>query len=256
MPQIVLVSDNISTVNEVERIVSANSYSIKVLQTEEAIENAIKNDEIDVLLFDSNSESLDIISIVRNTKLSLQTKDVRSILLLSEKEINYDILRYTNAYIIRPFNEKLFLTTLNSNLQLKDTFRVLSKNNNDLAKSLYQLNVLYNTSTQLAGSLDKTKLIEIMTDGLDQSLSLSLTYALILNEVNDIQLIIKSLFPISQRLENAIKLRALLNFKNLFSINPSIVETPSPVTFGLCFAYITIGFPFSTITLYSLSIST
>ena len=161
MPQIVLVSDNISTVNEVERIVSANSYSIEVLQTEEAIENAIKNDEIDVLLFDSNSESLDIISIVRNTKLSLQTKDVRSILLLSEKEINYDILRYTNAYIIRPFNEKLFLTTLNSNLQLKDTFRVLSKNNNDLAKSLYQLNVLYNTSTQLAGSLDKTKLIEI-----------------------------------------------------------------------------------------------
>ena len=222
MPQIVLVSDNISTVNEVEKIVSTSSYVIKVLQNEDDIETAVKNDEVDIILFDCNSEMLDIISLVRKTKLSLQTKDVRSILLLSEKDINYDILRYANAYIIRPFDEKLFLTTLNSNLQLKDTFSVLSKNNNDLAKSLYQLNVLYNTSTQLAGSLDKIKLIEIMADGLDQGLSLSLTYALILNEVNDIQLIIKSLFPISQRLENAIKLRALLNFKNLFSINPAI----------------------------------
>ena len=111
MPQIVLVSDNISTVNEVEKIVSANSYSIKVLQTEEAIEEAVKNDEVDVILFDSASETLDIISIVRNTKLTLQTKDVRSILLLTENEINYDALRYTNAYIIRPFNEKLFLCT-------------------------------------------------------------------------------------------------------------------------------------------------
>lgn len=224
MPQIVLVSDNISTVNEVEKIVSTNSYVIKVLQSEEDIENSVKNDDVDIILFDCDSETLDIISLVRKTKLILQTKDVRSILLLSEKEINYDVLRYSNAYILRPFDEKLFLTTLNSNLQLKDTFRVLSKNNNDLAKSLYQLNVLYNTSTQLAGSLDKTKLIEIMTDGLDQSLSLSLSYALILNEVNDIKLIIKSLFPISQRLENAIKLRALLNFKNLFSINPSMED--------------------------------
>lgn len=224
MPQIVLVSDNISTVNEVERIVSSNLYSISVIQSDDEIETAVKNDEVDIILFDCNSENLDIITLVRKLKLLLQTKDVRSILLLPKENINYDILRFSNSYILRPFDEKLFLTTLNSNVQLKDTFRVLSKNNNDLAKSLYQLNVLYNTSTQLAGSLDKTKLIEIMTDGLEQSLSLSLGYALILNEVNDIKLIIKSLFPISQRLENAIKLRALLNFKNLFSINPSMED--------------------------------
>ena len=53
---------------------------------------------------------------------------------------------------------------------------------------------------------------------------MTLCYALILNESNDIKLIIKSLFPISQRLENAIKLRALLNFKNMFSINPDIED--------------------------------
>lgn len=224
MPQVVLVSDNISTVNEVERVIASNLYSVTVMQTDNEIEDAVKNDEVDVILFDCESETLDIIALVRKLKLLLQTRDIRSILLLPKENINYDILRFSNAYILRPFDEKLFLTTLNSNVQLKDTFRVLSKNNNDLAKSLYQLNVLYNTSTQLAGSLDKTKLIEIMTDGLEQSLSLSIGYALILNEVNDIKLIIKSLFPISQRLENAIKLRALLNFKNLFSINPSMED--------------------------------
>lgn len=224
MPQVVLVSDNISTVNEVNSIVASNLHTVSVLQTDEEIENAVKNDEVDVILFDCESETLDIITLVRKLKLLLQTRDIRSILLLPKENINYDILRFSNAYVLRPFDEKLFLATLNSNVQLKDTFRVLSKNNNDLAKSLYQLNVLYNTSTQLAGSLDKTKLIEIMTDGLEQSLSLSIGYALILNEVNDIKLIIKSLFPISQRLENAIKLRALLNFKNLFSINPSMED--------------------------------
>ncbi len=221
MAQIIIVSDNNNTKEEINSLKIKNAYEIEFVSKEEKFEEIIRNDKADIILFDCAS-NLDILSLVRKIKLSLQTKDIRSILLLPEKEINYDILKYVNSYIRRPFDKDLFIATLNSALQLRETFRVLSKNNNDLAKSLYQLNVLYNTSTQLAGSLDKTKLIEIMTDGLEQSLSLSLCYALILNEVNDIKLIIKSLFPISQRLENAIKLRALLNYKNLFSINPSI----------------------------------
>ena len=221
MAQIIIVSDNNNTKEEINFLELKNNYEIVFVSEEEKFEEIIRNDKADIILFDCAS-NMDILSLVRKIKLSLQTKDIRSILLLREKEINYDILKYVNSYIRRPFEKDLFIATLNSALQLRETFRVLSKNNNDLAKSLYQLNVLYNTSTQLAGSLDKTKLIEIMTDGLEQSLSLSLCYALILNEVNDIKLIIKSLFPISQRLENAIKLRALLNYKNLFSINPSI----------------------------------
>ena len=218
MSQIVLVSDNKETISEVQKI----AEQVLCLSTEIEVEEAVKNESAGIFLFDCDSKEIDVISLIRKLKLTMQTKDMRSIVILPEKNINYDILKYANSYVIRPIDEELFKATLNSNLQLKETFRVLSKNNNDLAKSLYQLNVLYNTSTQLAGSLDKTKLIEIMTDGLDQSLSLSLSYALILNEVNDIKLIIKSVFPLSTRLENAIKLRALLNFKNLFSINPSI----------------------------------
>ncbi len=222
MSQIILVSDNEKSIKEAGKILEKNLFDYTAVQNVEEIEEAVKNDNADIVIFDCDSLKIDIISIIRKVKLFLQTKDIRSILLLPEKNINYDVLKYVNSYITRPLNENLFIASINSNLQLRDTFAVLSKNNNDLAKSLYQLNVLYTTSTQLAGSLDKTKLIEIMTDGLEQSLSLSLCYALVLNEVNDIKLIIKSLFPISPRLENAIKLRALLNYKNLFSINPSI----------------------------------
>ncbi len=222
MAQTVLVTDNNSTVKEMEQILLQNSHELLTVTTEDELQKTIDNENTDVIIFDCNVNNLDVISILRKQKLAMQTKDIRSILLLPEKNINYDVLKYTNSFITRPVDENLFLAELNSNLHLRKTFRVLSKNNNDLAKSLYQLNVLYNTSTQLAGSLDKTNLIEIMTDGLEQSLSLSLCYALILNEVNDIKLIIKSLFPISQKLENAIKLRALLNYKNLFSINPAI----------------------------------
>ena len=220
MAKITLISKNKFLIEEIKTIVSSANFDVEALTLEEEIEQQIINDSTDIVLFDS--EMPDVMAILRKLKLQMQTKDIRSILLLPEQNINYDFLKYTNSYIKKPFDEQLFISTLNSCLQLKETFRVLSKNNNDLAKSLYQLNVLYSTSTQLAGSLDKTKLIEIMVDGLDQSLSLSLCYALIFNEVNDIKLIIKSLFPISQKLEDAIKLRALLNYKNLFSINPTI----------------------------------
>ncbi len=222
MANIVLITDNTETIKDVKNITSKNNFELSVISSETEVDTAIKNEITGVFIFDCESVSIDILYLLRKFKLAMQTKDMRSIVLLKNSNINSLILKYANSYIEKPINEKLFVANVNSSLQLCDTFKLLSKNNNDLAKSLYQLNVLYNTSTQLAGSLDKSKLIDIMTDGLDQSLSLTLSYVLFLNEVNDIKIIIKSLFPISQRLEKAIKLRALLNFKNLFSLNPSI----------------------------------
>ena len=220
MTNLVLISDNKQLYEEIRDIISSVSYNLYNSETDKELQNYIDSDTADVIIFDS--EKKDVLSILRSIKLQMQTKDIRSILILPDKNINYELLKYINTYVQKPIDEKLFIASINNAIQLRETFKGLSKNNNDLAKSLYQLNVLYSTSTRLAGSLDKTNLIEIITDGLDRSLSLSLGYALILNEVNDIKLIIKSLFPISSRLENAIKLRALLNYKNLFSINPKI----------------------------------
>lgn len=222
MAKAVLVSNDNNLIDEVKNIISSANYELETAKTLEDAEIYTASDETDIVIFDALIP--DIMSLLRTLKLQMQSKDIRSVIILPGKNINYDCLKYTNNYIQRPINGNLMLATLNSAMQFRETFKGLSKNNNDLAKSLYQLNVLYSTSTQLAGSLDKKNLIEIMTDGLDRSLSLSLCYALVLNEVNDIQLIIKSLFPISVKLENAIKLRALLNYKNLFSINPKMED--------------------------------
>ena len=204
MVKLLLISNNEDTKSEVEKLSIIHSYEIQICSNQDEIQEIINRDGADIILFDSRMN--EIINILRKVKLLMQSKDMRSIALIESVNPDFNILKYTNSYVQMPIDERFFTSAINSAIQLRETFKVLSKNNNDLAKSLYQLNVLYTTSTQLAGSLDKTKLIEIMTDGLEQSLSLSLSYALILNEVNDIKLIIKSLFPISQRLENAIKL--------------------------------------------------
>lgn len=224
MSNLILVSDNKATINCFKKFILPDSVELISVSSVEEFENLVQSDAVDIVVYDYNCLNINIISIITKFKLIFQTKDVRSIVILPEKNIDYNILKYVNSYVTSPVDENLFVATLNSNLQLRDTIRILSKNNNDLAKSLYQLNVLYTTGTQLAGSLDKTKLIEITDDGLDRSLALSLSYALILNDASDIKLLIKSLFPITSRLENAIKLRALLNFKNLFSINPQIED--------------------------------
>lgn len=222
MTKTILISENNQLAETVKKVAQDGGFLVENINSKEEIDSYMASDEVGIILFDAKMP--DIMSILRTFKFQMQAKDIRSIIILPEEDIDYDCLKYTNGYIQRPIDANLMLATLNSAKQFRETFKGLSKNNNDLAKSLYQLNVLYSTSTQLAGSLDKSNLIEIMTDGLDRSLSISLCYALILNEVNDIQLIIKSLFPISAKLENAIKLRALLSYKNLFSINPKIED--------------------------------
>ena len=63
----------------------------------------------------------------------------------------------------------------------------------------------------------KTKVINIMVEGLEKSLSYNISYAFIIENKDSISLIINSLQPISQRLEKALKLRAMLTYKTLFA---------------------------------------
>jgi len=222
MIKILVVSDNKERIEYLNRFFEKNSWEGIVSQSENDIFDKLKNGNIDIVVYDSTIKSLELHKLIYKTKILTDTRDIRSIFLVDKDFTNYELLKYANAYVEEPINENLFLATLKSELLLRENLLVLSKNNDDLAKSLYQLNVLYNTSSQLAGSLDKINLIDIMSEGLDQSLSLSLSYILVMNEPNDIRLMIKSLYPISQRLENSIKQSALANYNNTFSMNLSI----------------------------------
>lgn len=224
MSKILIISENKKYIEQINVLIAKQSYEAVFIDEDDAVIDSIKNSYIDAVIVDASCKKRDVLNLCRKIKIQTQTKNIQIIILLKNGHYDSDILKYANFYIQEPADENLITAAINSALQAKNSFESLSKNNIDLAKSLYQLNVLYNTSTQLAGSLDKTKLIDIMMDGLEKSLSFSLCYSLVFNDPSDITLLITSLYPISSRLEDAIKLRAILSYKTLFSINPAVSD--------------------------------
>ena len=138
------------------------------------------------------------------------------ILLTSKSELEPDIIKNVNAFLTDEMSDNLILSTVHVNLKTKNSLEQLSGANKDLADSLYRLNVLYSTSSQFAGSLDKQKLVDYMIEGMDKALSFDLTCTLAFCTEAEPVLILNSLYEISEELLSAIKLRTVLNYKSLF----------------------------------------
>ena len=141
------------------------------------------------------------------------------ILALGETLIGKEITNHANLIISNGANEDTISAIVDAGFRTGASLAKLANSNQDLAKSLYQLNVLYNTSSQLAGSLDKDELIKIMIEGIDKSLNFDLACALIFRSPREPVLIIHSIHNVSDRLLEALKLRAILSYK-------SIIEDP------------------------------
>lgn len=191
-------------------------YYVLVTYNEEQALNIANEQNPDITLIDTACNNVDIITLCRKLKSKNQTNDIQIILLTSNDSPSEEILVGADGYITKPLNENIVIATINAHLRIKKLLDILYTNNSELAKSLYQLNVLYNTSSQLAGTLDKAKLVGIMNSGLKKSLNFSVCTALIINNPEDATLIISSIFPISKRLEHALKLRAIIGYKNMF----------------------------------------
>ena len=216
MSKVLLVSDNEEENENISSVLAQNGISVILSVDETGIFNYIEKNLIDLIIINADIKALDAVILCKKLKAYVHTENILIISLINpEAQIN-DILKLSNASISKPINEKILSACVSSNLKMKKSLDILSKNNSELAKSLYQLDVLYNTSTQLAGSLDKQKLINIMIDGLEKSLSFSLSSTLVFNGENNIDLIINSLYGISPRLEHSLKLRSILSYRALF----------------------------------------
>ncbi len=219
MSKILIISKDSVITGDLKKLLSGVGYEAFSVETEK---DAIKlSGEIspDIAIIDTSTTDINIAGICRNLKLQNETNDIQIILLASKDSPSEEILVGADGYITKPFNENILIATVNAHLRIKKLLDILYTNNNELAKSLYQLNVLYNISSQLAGTLDKTKLINIMNTGFEKSLNFSLCHALVMNDPEDATLIINSLYPISESLEEALKLRAMLSYKSLFEKN-------------------------------------
>ena len=216
MSNVLIVGDNDELNTIIESALKNNSITASIALTEDDVLKKLEDEHVSMIILDAGIKSFDAAILSRKLKSYTHLENILVLAVIEPDIDNPDILRTTNAYITKPVNEKILLATVNSNLKLKKSLDILSQNNSELAKSLYQLDVLYNTSAQFAGSLDKQKLINILIDGLDKSLSFSLSYTLVFNSEEKIDLIINSLNDVSPRLLHSLKMRAILSYKALF----------------------------------------
>lgn len=214
MGNILLISENDEIFNKYKKLLDNNIYNFNSCCTPTSIFDLIEISPIDIVLIDEFTENLNLLLTIKRIK---SKQDNAQIILLSNGEyLDEEISKLISGYILKNYSDELILSTINSHLKTKEKLDVLSGKNKDLADSLYRLNVLYNTSSQFAGTLDTKELLNYMIEGLDKSLSFDLTCTISFGFEQEPVLIINSLYDISEEIMSALKLRAILNYKSLF----------------------------------------
>ena len=208
----------ISGDSEKEKVVKEVFASDEVITTvdETLIFDSLEVEEPDIVILDGDLDSLDFKSVCRKIK----QYPVVILLILGEIKHNKDVTHNVNLFIKAPIDKKLLSATVDSALKTRHSLIKMAKSNQELARSLYQLNVMYDTSSQLAGSLDKDRLLKIMIEGIEKSLNFELSCTLTFRSEREPVLIINSLYKISDRLLEALKLRAILSYKSLLTDPP------------------------------------
>ena len=215
MGNILLISENDSTFHRYEDLLN-KAFTIENLVNDDLLYESLENRPADIFIIDSNTQNIDIKLTIKKIKSRIENAQI--LLLTDSENIDENIAKDVNGFILNNFSDNLISSTITTHLKTKEKLDILSGKNKDLADSLYRLNVLYNTSSQFAGTLDTKELLNYMIEGLDKSLSFDLTCTISFGFENEPVLIINSLYDISEELMNALKLRAILNYKSLFEI--------------------------------------
>lgn len=217
MGNILLISENDSVISKYKQLFSNKFYNFNTCCTQTSVFDLIEVEEPDIIIIDENITILNPQLIIKKFKSKLENTQI--LLLTGGQNVNEDITRFISGFILDSSPDSIIISTINTHLKTKENLDLLSGKNKDLADSLYRLNVLYNTSSQFAGTLDTKKLLNYMIEGLDKSLSFDLTCTISFGFEQEPVLIINSLYDISEELMSALKLRSILNYKSLFKQN-------------------------------------
>ncbi|MBR1425234.1 HAMP domain-containing histidine kinase [bacterium] len=213
MENILLISEDDEVIKKYKKI-SEKICNFNTSCTETSVFDLVEVETPDLIFVDENIKMLHLETTLKKLKSRLETTQI--ILLTNGENIDDEVSKSVNGFILNSCNDGLICANINALLQTKKNTDKLSERNKGLSDSLYKLNVLYNTSSQFSGTLDTKKLLEYMSEGLDKSLSFDLTSTLSFGFENEPVLIIDSLYEISEELVNALKFRAMLNYKSLF----------------------------------------
>ncbi len=179
--EILTISKNTGMLEDVFAILNSSSIqntSYKYENEDETLD-FIKENAPSILILDDKTEAPAILA----KKVKSEFEDNIFIILLCDTE-NFDVKNgdfsgSVDSFVQKPIQKNILISTVNSFLKIKKSLDKFKKDNKELNKSLYQLDVLYNTSSKLSGNLDKKKLYEIMFETLEKTLSFDLACALI-----------------------------------------------------------------------------
>lgn len=214
MAKILMVSDDNDKIKHYDEMLTGFSHDFQFASDDQMFLDILNINMPQIVILDSASKSIDLSQLYR--KINAIKENLINITLTKEDTIPPELLNISDAFLMEPVSDNILISTINVNLRRKDTLTRLATSNQNLSKSLYQLDVLYNTGSQFAATLDKEKLINIMLEGLDKALGFSVACVLTFKSDNEPLLIINSINQISDRLLAALKLRAVLNYKSLF----------------------------------------
>lgn len=224
MAKILLVTENMA----IKTVVQTTLLNHEFIEATDdlSILDIMKVEAPDIVMLDSDS-NIDI----KTTYRSIKDFQVIILLLMGEKDFPPEVVASAHLFVSTPINQALLKSTVDSGLKVQKSLKKLAKSNQELANSLYQLNVLYNSSSRLAGSLSRDKLIDEMNEGLDKALNSNISCTLSFKDDKKPLLLINSNYKLSDRLVESLKLRAVLNYKNsqideteVFDINDIEVE--------------------------------
>ena len=152
--------------------------------------------------------------IIRQIKSVAKNQNTQ-IILLMDSSFKTDYITLFDGIIEYPLKKDVLLAVISSHFKIKKSLDRLYENNKELSRSLYQLNVLYNTSSQFTGTLNTTKLCDIMTEAMEKTLSFDISSVLIFqNKIPVFNL--NTIHAPSDNLIDALKIRSILNYKTLF----------------------------------------
>lgn len=209
-----MVSERADEEEKFSKLFAFGKYEFEVLSDLTYIFDLVNVRVPDVIIFDLFSISVDFKGLLK--KIRPLCENSALILNTDNTTADKELLKSANALINDGMNDDLILATISMNLRMKNSMERLSATNRDLADSLYRLNALYSTSSQFAGTLDKKKLINYMVEGIDKSLSFSLTSTLSFCTEDEPVLLINSLYDLSEEIIGALKLRAVLQYKSQY----------------------------------------
>lgn len=207
MAKILLVTDNIDVKTTVQTSLLTHEFLTETDDT--VILDIMKVEAPDIVMLESDND-IDLKNIYRIVK-NFQTIIM---LIMGEKDFPPEVIANAHLFVSKPVNSGLLKSTVEAGLKARKTLQKLAKSNQELANSLYQLNVLYSTSSQLAGSFSRNKLVDVMNEGIDKSLNSNVSCTLSIKDDKTPVLLINSNYKLSARLIEALKLRAVLNYKN------------------------------------------